>query len=616
MTCTFGGYSCLDPPAEAQACAEHGYPLDPWWGTANTFVCPLGQEPGRGRLLMAYGDVTALPLNGLSNLIFSDGLHNITLKNLVFVGGLAVTPDSRGNPSATYWIEVTDRRALARKVPIDKAYNVRGSNGGAYLTATQNAGVAWTWATMFADIWTAVGKLGPVPALPFTPDGTPEGYSFYGSYAYDALGHVLDRLGCALRYDPTADTFGVVRLGVADTTNAAALAAKDDADVLLWDSNPLDAGRARVPSKVRVLFPRQRQLADVTGGSPWYTVDVVDPTPGGPLPGTEVNTYQLIYDDLPAIYDGTGALTSTSVLASRAAERAADYFRRVRVGRLHRAFSGGYADRGLLPGPRVKVIRWSDRGNRLITDVTWLPGAVGPTGLSVAPTVWDYSLWNGVEVGETWPRPYLVNRILPGTGVTITPGGVGENEVLVIGSGGGGSLAALTALGTTVDAAVTTLKADAPASSETSVITWNRLSAGNIQLVVAQAGSAQTGVINATTQTIGGRKTFAGGIVVINNSRIYFGSTGAGPSLDEDVSHNLVLSLTGGSTLVWRLNSTDSTQTEIYLNDPRGINYPRVVLGNSTASRTGVSGTDATGNSYTGGFLTTLGSGIIDGGTF
>jgi hypothetical protein len=77
MPVTFGGLRCLDPHQEEENCLELGYPLDPqWWGQANRFRSTLGREPGKGRLLMAYSDVTSLNTNTLYNLVFTDGDPN------------------------------------------------------------------------------------------------------------------------------------------------------------------------------------------------------------------------------------------------------------------------------------------------------------------------------------------------------------------------------------------------------------------------------------------------------------------------------------------------------------------------------------------------------------
>ena len=82
---------------------------------------------------------------------------------------------------------------------------------------------------MVESLWNAVGValLGTYPGLPFTPDGTPEGFSYYGSCAYDALNEVLDRLSCALQFDPLTDAFSIGQMSGTDTDTTAALTSND-----------------------------------------------------------------------------------------------------------------------------------------------------------------------------------------------------------------------------------------------------------------------------------------------------------------------------------------------------------------------------------------------------
>ena len=380
MTVSFGGLPCRDPATEAAYCRSRGLPT-PWWGDANGFRCPLGVEPGRGVVLMAQADALSLSATALCPLSFCDGANTVTLKNLLFVRAYCVTPGARGDPSATYAVELADRRYLARASVIDAAFNLRATPGaapGCYLSATLNAGAAWTWATMAQAVWNAVGKLGAWPGLPFTPDGAPEGFSFYGDCAYDALAVVLDRLSCELAYNPITDAYSVVRYGVADAVNAAALGLRDARR--LYDTDPIESNRGRAPQFLRVYFPVQRAVQDGTGATPYYRLDQSDATAVGPLANVEPNTYAVYYDDLAAAYDATNTLTNSAALTSRALERAVDYFRGVRMNRLERAYAGGFPDAGLLPGAQVSAVRWIDRGGGdgpgagLLTEVERYPG--------------------------------------------------------------------------------------------------------------------------------------------------------------------------------------------------------------------------------------------------
>lgn len=397
MSTFFGGRQCLDPAQEASNCRDLGYALGPWVGDANGFTCPLGQAPGRGRILMRRADLDAIDREALHDLVFRESQNVVTLKNLLIVRAVAITPGYRSDPQAAYWAEIADKRYLCRGVPFDRSYNVRSAPGGDYYSASLNAGSNWTWTDMVQNIWDAVGKLGTWPGLPVTPDGEPEGWQFFGSYAYDALGRILDRIGCALRLDPTTGVFTIVRIGTVDATAELAMQARENARV--GDDDPLDPVRARVPANVRVLFAKQRENFDQTGSSPWYAVDVA-----GSYSAAESGTYALIHDDLPAIYDDTDTLTNSSDLATRAAERAADYYRRVTLTHLRREFSGAAALAGLLPGSQVHAITWRERGGLgLTTEVMRGPGTpapVVPYGFGgAAPTTDEGDV---LEVFNTW----------------------------------------------------------------------------------------------------------------------------------------------------------------------------------------------------------------------
>jgi hypothetical protein len=386
MAVIFGAYECLDPRVLAEECYRHNLPVEPWLGKANSFACPLGPTPGQGILLLLRATLDTLNLNANHDLVFWDGIRpKVTLKNLVPVRAMCCTPGARGDRLAAYMLEITDKRWLASAYPIDAAYNVRSEAGGSsYFSATKNGGSAWTWAEMVQDIWETITPLGAWPGLPFTPHGTPEGFSFYGANAYDALNTVLDRLGCALYLDPLTDRFTIKQLGEADATATDTLIQWDD--LRIWDDEPIEPNRGRVPHKVRVHFVKQDDTADTTGASHYYTLDRTDPTASGVLSGVESGTYALLYDDLPAVY-AAGVLSNGSTLSDRADERAEDFFRQARQERIGRTYTGQAAPAGLLPGKQIRAIEWRDLGAGLVTRVESGPGlwpADGSLGGSIS----------------------------------------------------------------------------------------------------------------------------------------------------------------------------------------------------------------------------------------
>jgi hypothetical protein len=225
-----------------------------------------------------------------------------------------------------------------------------------------------------ADIWNTVGELGAFPGLPVSPEDTPENWTFYGYYALDALGLVLGQIGCILQFDPLSDTFDIVQVAPTaedddedeseedDTDEEIAAAEDDNRDSLIWDDAPQTSVRATVSEQVRVYFLKEMSFVDESGASPYYTLDRTDPTPGGPLEGTEAGTTVMLFDDLRARYDANNNLLNATDLSARADERAADYFRVVRLEHQRRVYGRPLGDDNLLPGPEWTSTRWGDRG--------------------------------------------------------------------------------------------------------------------------------------------------------------------------------------------------------------------------------------------------------------
>jgi len=376
MPVQFGRFYCLDPLAVARRCAEQGMPTQHFLGRANRFECRLGQDPGTGWLLMVQQDLSLLNLNGPHDLTFTSVDHlrarAIKLRNLQIVKYEVLLPGRLDDPKAIVLVEIADRRRQYRQTAIDKAYNLRETPGGAYYSGTLNSGNPWTWAEMVGDIWSAVGKLGVFPGLPFAPNGQPDGWTFWGSSAWTALGQVLDRLQCKLALNPVADTFRIVRVGATDAAYDAALKARQD--LLTWDDDPAEAVKGRIPEKVRVLFLKQPTQP---GTSAWYTVDVADAAADVETQ-FETGTKVMLHDDLPAIYNTSGTLTNQTALETRAAERAADYFRALRKGadRQLRVYFAALGDRGLLPGSQVLATAWEERGAGVRTTIWSAAGGV------------------------------------------------------------------------------------------------------------------------------------------------------------------------------------------------------------------------------------------------
>lgn len=327
---TYANEPCIDPLALAESllAQDPPLPLEPWFGRANSFRSTLGCKTGRGMVIMSLDALTRLYNAGTDStantLKFSDeGEPGLSLKGIIIEGYDAIAPGAENDRQQAFAVKLVDRRHVFAKIPINQAYNVRGSPGGAFTTATQNSGVDWTWATMVGDIWGKVAGLGAFTSLPFTPDGTPEGWKFYGGKAMDALSSVLTRLSCALKYDHLLDTFSIVRVGVASSTATANVALLKQTLTRIWDSYSTEPKYANLPRAARICFRKQPRPTD--GTSDVYTIDVTDPVDTD-LTQRLTGSVVQVWDDLTAYYVA-GVLDNSAALTTRATERAADYFR-------------------------------------------------------------------------------------------------------------------------------------------------------------------------------------------------------------------------------------------------------------------------------------------------
>lgn len=391
MATRFGNKSCVDPAALARDCQDQGLPLD-WWGRANLFRTPLGRGPGAGAVLLTKADLDALDTAADHSLVFEDDRRPnspITLQRITLLRAQCVTPGHRDDARAVYLCEVVDRRHFLGLVPVDRAYNVRNADGDDYLSETLNGSAAFTWQEVIDHLTDAL-SLDPL-TLPFTPDGTPENLRYHAGWAWEALNDVLDRLACAVKYDPVADTFTLVRLGDSATTAAVALSTElgtaDRDGMRVWDKYHVEPNRGRLPEKVRVLFPRRPVPTD--GSSPWYAEDVTLTATTGVATGTFVQ----LRDDLTAI--GSGTPTNAAALTTRAAERAADWRRKriwyeKRVTLVYRDFRPAMA-----PGETMEQTALDDHGGPMATVLE-----SGPDGAMEGWGPWTPPLLIGGSAGS------------------------------------------------------------------------------------------------------------------------------------------------------------------------------------------------------------------------
>ncbi len=610
MSVEFGGYGCLAPEMQRDNALRNGYPLEPWYGKANSYRNTLRAVSGRGWILLLRSDLDKLGIDTKADLVFSGDQNKatLTLKNLHAVKAGVICPGKRDAADGACWVEIADRRRLLQAIPIDKAYNVRAAPGSAsYYSATLNTGVAWTWTQLVSDIWSTVGtgatKLGAYPGLPFTPDGTPEGFSFYGgASALMALDAVLERLGCALKLDLITDLFSIVRVQTTDATTTAAMDKRDTERI--WDAGPQLPTRGKLPQYVRVLFSKQRDTTDTTGGSPYYPLDVADSTTPASV---ESGTYAVIHDDMPALY-AAGVLSNGAGLATRAAERAADWFRIAKQTRVVRTFTGLWSDVGLRPGAELQAEVFEECGDDemgfrtsiLSTDGRYDP-RTGDVSGGLAAAVWEDADCDCCPGSLEWFK---------------------ELEWLAYYPAWFTSLVVKEVDGTPTVTNVSVISTDGSTTGGLYVVDEG---GGEARILAREASATQTGTITFSAQQINGHKTFINsyattgvtfsGIVaggVDNESSINFEAhdickvgyfnTAAGTNDSFFVDMGA-----GDPKLYYGYKGTD-VRLELFGVGGAGI-FPAVVLYDSAlTARNGQSGTDPVGNVFTGGWCTTIGS--------
>ncbi|HZZ77566.1 MAG TPA: hypothetical protein VFE62_03550, partial [Gemmataceae bacterium] len=343
----------------------------------NTVYIPQGEEPGRAWVFVPRSGLSRLNFYNPLSLTFSmDSLGVMTWYGLTLCREpQSVIPGYIANdPLGAVVLELADVRwrvsSPYRHVSCTKMYNVPanilGSTPTTYLASSLNGGSAWTWSQMVEDIWNLMSaQLGAFPGLPFAPDGAPNGWIVQGGSAWKFLNQVLRRIGCTVTASASTGQLAIVQQGAADPALDATLARYARRKIH-------DGEFSRVlfdPFGVRVHFRSVKLTPD---GIPlWlqaspYTVDVAGPNPTAENAGI----YHPIWDDLFAIYDSVGALTNASALASRAAERSADFFRMIGA---YGAFRSWRRYAGLIdvaPGSTLKAVTWRATEEGVFTDLS------------------------------------------------------------------------------------------------------------------------------------------------------------------------------------------------------------------------------------------------------
>jgi len=335
---------------------------------ANSYWCPLGPAAGRAWVLMLRQDLTKIQSKGKTyhELVFSTqkggkNFGRAAFSKLLFVKSQRITPGAADADTSLHLVELADKRLLVNRFSDtgNLQMNIRSyAQATDYLTGTSG----YTWSSAVQTIWnTMTDVLGSFPGLPsgYTPHGTPENLRLTGISAWRSLCRVLEKIGCAVVYNPTSDAFTIVRLG--DTqTNLPKLIA--DGQKLL-DAEPLEENAAKFPEKIRVYFHNHYQSygqeRDTCLATNWSTSGALDHIDVATKVSESVKgTVVVLWDDLPRVLDEDNSLTNSAALSARADERATNWINdhKVSGSRMHQVLPGVVSD--VVPGSQVKAVLW------------------------------------------------------------------------------------------------------------------------------------------------------------------------------------------------------------------------------------------------------------------
>jgi len=380
-----GGKRLTHPREVYEYAITNRTPTD-FWQRANSYTCGRGEKPGQAWVLMTRKLLDELGRNEFHTLRFVDGKTIIDIENLSIVKSSTMSQSVAGDARAPRLVYLEDKRRQLQYSSINAQYNVRipapstTSGTGLYYTASLNSGSVWTWQTLATNLWASLPSTvaGTAPALPYTPDGTPEGWRFIGVSAWRGLHVVLEKIGCTTVYDPILDVFTYVQLGVAQTGLLAALDRIEDRK--LYDYDPQENYQlANMPEKIRVFFARRETYHGIEMDTPlvdnWEMSPAVSKDYATAIAGAQAGTIVSVWDDLPALFDYTNLNTNSAALQTRANEIGLNIVRRIDVSeeRLRRTYSG--LVKTIIPGAEISELIWRDYGDGggLVTEIVRRP---------------------------------------------------------------------------------------------------------------------------------------------------------------------------------------------------------------------------------------------------
>jgi len=323
-------------PAVLAAQSEEQDQVAEWHGFPNGITIPRGRQHGVAHFLLGADDVETLrDAANIEILCYhEDGTtfwHGWTLQVAE-----AITKQSK----PAHWVRFADPRFLFENSTAEgERYNLRNSETD-FVTATKNAGTAYTWQEVLADLWAKLPGAYAVPTLPTPPASTPENLYFDGMGAWRAINQVLSAIGCTVVYDPFTATFEFIDLNVAQSITYPT-------DTLLFEGSAIGSGFA-LPQKAGVLYhwlPAGTNDYSPFRKKPHYLEGTVGGTQG---------TYEIV--DTTFYWTGRSMTGRTGEVAT-AIKNLMDPL----VEPVQKTFSGVFEE---LPGSRISAIRWVSDGTR------------------------------------------------------------------------------------------------------------------------------------------------------------------------------------------------------------------------------------------------------------
>lgn len=437
ITLTIGGRSVVHPGTVFDHGVEQLTPLE-FWGRANSYSCPRGAQPGTAWLMLLRSDLDELDKDTFHTLRWQDGTRLLSIPSLSIVSSWVVNRAVAGDKKAVHVVELQDRRRQLAMSVLNDQYNVRipapstTSGAAIYYAESLNVSVAWTWQTMLDDIWGNLPTIaGTAPTLPYSPDGTPEGWRFIGENAWAALHSVLHKIGCTTAFNPLTGVFSYVRLGTVQAGLASAQTALTNR--LMYD---YDAGQdyhlGNMPETIRVFFHRRELYhgieEDTIDSGNWEMSPVVSKDHSTGITGAQAGSVLVVWDDLPATFNAAGTNTNSAALQTRADEIGANIEARIDLAdeRLRKQYSGLATT--ILPGAQINEVRWRDFGDDigLVTEIKQGPSAGFAGAMPVAEHLLSPDLDRATHpLYPRLPQPVQVDDGASSSGVELTANGDG-----------------------------------------------------------------------------------------------------------------------------------------------------------------------------------------------